>query len=59
MNSFSPWLIDGNMIQAIRGPYDVLPGDVAIWHAVESRLRETFQRYGFGEHDYERTTEYP
>ncbi len=37
------------MIQAIRGTYDVLPADIGIWHALESRLRETFQRYGFGE----------
>jgi histidyl-tRNA synthetase len=37
------------MIQAIRGTYDVLPADVGIWHALESRLRETFHRYGFGE----------
>jgi histidyl-tRNA synthetase len=37
------------MIQAIRGTYDVLPADVGIWHALESRLRQTFQLYGFGE----------
>jgi histidyl-tRNA synthetase len=37
------------MIQAIRGTYDVLPGDIGIWHAVEDRLRQTFHRYGFGE----------
>ena len=37
------------MIQAIRGTYDVLPGDIGIWHAVESRLRQTFHLYGFGE----------
>ena len=37
------------MIQAIRGTYDVLPADVAIWHALESRLRQTFHLYGFGE----------
>src|SRR5215510_7212906 len=37
------------MIQAIRGTYDVLPADVGIWHAVESRLRQTFHLYGFGE----------
>jgi histidyl-tRNA synthetase len=37
------------MIQAIRGTYDVLPGDVGIWQAVESRLRQTFHLYGFGE----------
>jgi histidyl-tRNA synthetase len=37
------------MIQAIRGTYDVLPADAGIWHAVESRLRDTFHRYGFGE----------
>ena len=37
------------MIQSIRGTYDVLPGDVEIWHAIERRLREIFHRYGFGE----------
>src|SRR5438093_211628 len=37
------------MIQAIRGTYDVLPADVGIWHVVESRLRQTFHLYGFGE----------
>src|SRR5215831_15259182 len=37
------------MIQAIRGTYDVLPADIGIWHALESRLRETFHLYGFGE----------
>jgi len=37
------------MIQAIRGTYDVLPADIGIWHAVESRLRQTFHLYGFGE----------
>jgi histidyl-tRNA synthetase len=37
------------MIQAIRGTYDVLPAEIGIWHALESRLREMFHRYGFGE----------
>src|SRR5262245_49118608 len=37
------------MIHAIRGTYDILPGDVEIWHAIEQRLRETFHAYGFGE----------
>ena len=37
------------MIQSIRGTYDVLPADVGIWHALESRLRQTFHKYGFGE----------
>ena len=37
------------MIQAIRGTYDVLPADVGIWHALESRLRQTFYLYGFNE----------
>src|SRR5215813_3069583 len=37
------------MIQAIRGTYDVLPADVGIWHALESRLRQTFHLYGFNE----------
>ena len=37
------------MIQAVRGTYDLLPGDVEIWHLIEARLRETFHAYGFGE----------
>src|SRR5215831_18924806 len=37
------------MIQAIRGTYDVLPADIEIWHAIETRLREIFHAYGFGE----------
>ena len=28
------------MIHAIRGTYDLLPGDVEIWHAIEQRLRD-------------------
>jgi histidyl-tRNA synthetase len=37
------------MIQAIKGTYDVLPGDAEIWQAVEARLRDIFHAYGFGE----------
>jgi histidyl-tRNA synthetase len=37
------------MIQAVRGTYDLLPGDIEIWHAIETRLREIFHAYGFGE----------
>src|SRR3989442_1907009 len=37
------------MIQAIRGTYDILPADVGVWHALESRLRHTFHLFGFGE----------
>jgi histidyl-tRNA synthetase len=37
------------MIQAVKGTYDLLPGDIEIWHAVERRLREMFHGYGFGE----------
>src|SRR4249919_2817715 len=37
------------MIQAIKGTYDLLPGEVEIWQAVERRLRDTFHSYGFGE----------
>src|SRR5438105_11269662 len=37
------------MIHAIKGTYDLLPGEVEIWHAVESRLRNIFHSYGFGE----------
>jgi histidyl-tRNA synthetase len=37
------------MIHAIRGTYDVLPGEIGIWHALENRPRQTFHRYAFGE----------
>ena len=37
------------MIHAVRGTYDILPGDIEIWHAVESRIRRVFQSYGFQE----------
>jgi histidyl-tRNA synthetase len=37
------------MIHAVRGTYDVLPGDIEIWHAVESRIRNIFHSYGFQE----------
>ncbi len=37
------------MINSIRGTYDLLPGDIEIWHAVEGRLRKIFHAYGFGE----------
>jgi histidyl-tRNA synthetase len=37
------------MIQSIRGTYDVLPGDVEIWQAVEAMIREVLHTYGFTE----------
>src|SRR5262245_32515146 len=37
------------MIRAVRGTYDILPGDIEIWHAVEARIRKVFQSYGFNE----------
>src|SRR5215470_2531041 len=37
------------MIHAIKGTYDLLPGDVEIWQAIERRLRDVFHSYGFGE----------
>ena len=37
------------MIRAVKGTYDVLPGDIEIWHAVETRIRKVFQSYGFNE----------
>jgi histidyl-tRNA synthetase len=37
------------MIHAVRGTYDVLPGDIEIWQAVESRIRNVFHTYGFSE----------
>ena len=37
------------MIHAVRGTYDVLPGDIEIWHAVETRIRNIFHSYGFQE----------
>jgi histidyl-tRNA synthetase len=37
------------MIHAVRGTYDLLPGDIEIWQAVESRIRNVFHTYGFSE----------
>src|SRR5262245_25628430 len=37
------------MIHAVRGTYDVLPGDIEIWHAVEALIRGVFHSYGFNE----------
>ncbi|HET9220794.1 MAG TPA: histidine--tRNA ligase [Terriglobia bacterium] len=37
------------MIHAVRGTYDLLPGDIEIWQAVESRIRNVFATYGFNE----------
>jgi histidyl-tRNA synthetase len=37
------------MIHAVRGTYDLLPGDIEIWHAVETRIRNVFHSYGFQE----------
>jgi len=37
------------MIHAVRGTYDLLPGDIEIWHAVEARIRNVFHSYGFQE----------
>jgi histidyl-tRNA synthetase len=37
------------MIRAVRGTYDLLPGDVEIWQALETRLRAVFHTYGFRE----------
>jgi histidyl-tRNA synthetase len=37
------------MIQAVPGTHDVLPGEVEIWQAIESRIRTIFHNYGFQE----------
>jgi histidyl-tRNA synthetase len=37
------------MIQAVPGTHDVLPGEVEIWQAIESRIRKIFHAYGFQE----------
>src|SRR5688572_15792300 len=37
------------MIQKPQGTYDLLPSEVGVWHAVESRLRSVFHAYGFHE----------
>jgi histidyl-tRNA synthetase len=37
------------MIRAVRGTYDILPGDVEIWQGIETRLRGIFHAYGFRE----------
>jgi len=37
------------MISAVRGTYDILPGDTPLWQFVEARARSVFQRHGFCE----------
>ncbi|HQR33089.1 MAG TPA: histidine--tRNA ligase [Blastocatellia bacterium] len=37
------------MIQTVRGTRDILPGDIPLWHRIESVAREAFRRYGFRE----------
>jgi len=36
-------------IKAIRGTYDILPGDVEIWQKIESVVREVMDLYGYSE----------
>jgi histidyl-tRNA synthetase len=36
-------------IQAVRGTRDILPDEVASWHAIEAAARELFARYGYRE----------
>ncbi len=36
-------------IRAIKGTYDILPGDVEIWQKIESIVRDTMELYGYSE----------
>ena len=36
-------------ISGVKGMNDLLPPDIAVWHAVESAARETFARFGYEE----------
>ena len=36
-------------IQAVRGTRDILPDEVAAWHAIEAAARDLFARYGYRE----------
>ena len=37
------------MIRAVRGTYDILPGDVRLWQAIEREMRTVFEAYAFSE----------
>jgi len=36
-------------IQAVRGTRDILPDEIAAWHAIEAAARDLFARYGYRE----------
>lgn len=36
-------------IQAVKGTADILPEEIGLWHFVETRTRDLFERYGFKE----------
>jgi histidyl-tRNA synthetase len=36
-------------IQAVRGTRDILPDEIAVWHALEAAARDLFARYGYRE----------
>lgn len=36
-------------VGGVKGMSDLLPPDIAVWHFLEARARETFQRFGYQE----------
>ena len=36
-------------VGGVKGMNDLLPPDIAVWHFLEARARETFRRFGFQE----------
>jgi histidyl-tRNA synthetase len=36
-----------NVLQAVRGMNDVLPGDSALWEFFEDTVRDVFRQYGY------------
>ena len=36
-------------ISGVKGMNDLLPPDIAVWHALEAAIRETFRRFGYEE----------
>lgn len=37
------------MIRVARGTFDILPGDVRVWHLIEREMRSIFEAYAFNE----------
>ena len=45
----SSFVTSVKMIRAVRGTYDILPGDVRLWQAIEREMRAVFEAYAFSE----------